>query len=682
MGVWWSVRWIVDGGIELSGLQVVAEVAVQATRDVVAAAVSPALYLACCRLFRRYDPSSFPRSGDYTLFHGDSMRGCRLILVGDRDFCGASGANGTGVLVEDFRNAEASAVDPINAAFEPFRSTGRASPSCRDHLLVVWKGRLLPDGYKPVVKNRYGQLIAVKVQPSARPSNAEFSNSSTSFVYGTPVLMPNLAGHQNEKELARTISSSPCIGHFAAIADTETGVAFATDHLGSIPIYISDGVAGTHLFDVAKAAGVSSIDPVAVSEFLQHGYITSPFTIFEDVKRLDPGSVFSVVGDRTNRTTYWQPKEDPEARISDVAEEAFDIMDQNLSLMIGAYPAVTLLYSGGEDSRVLARLLRQKTGPQLDELHATTFLGHRNREYRLAVAAARILGLRHCVKWRGPDLYIDAATGFADALGGVYDARNFHSWNLLQGDDADIFVDGWTADTFMKGLYLPKVRRKFWKFQYGLQRPVPFEGIARPDGELGEEVQHRRLQKLSKLKSFRQSDPETYLWMWPISDHPDYGFFASNQALRPTATPFMYGNFVDVVTRLPETKKATNQLFWLTFGRKLGVSGFVPRSGGEIPRLPPILQPPFIAFAQVSGAVGARVRNRLGLPSKAQGPWLDREVIKSSALRAIAGFDPECLRIAFELRHDWDSKGRVDLGPEYLRVLQIAQLLRDGTLSV
>ena len=70
---------------------------------------------------------------------------------------------------------------------------------------------------------------------------------------------------------------------------------------------------------------------------------------------------------------------------------------------------------------------------------------------------------------------------------------------------------------------------------------------------VGQSVLARRASKMSLLATFREPvEAPTWMSLWPISDHGEYSMFATNWRLRPSASPYMFGNVVDVAAAVSE----------------------------------------------------------------------------------------------------------------------------------
>ncbi len=143
------------------------------------------------------------------------------------------------------------------------------------------------------------------------------------------------------------------------------------------------------------------IDPVAVSHFLQQGYITSPHCIFRYAHKLRPGSFLQIDSQQNIREwRYWNVTECYLQRPVDrrPIEEVQKDLEQQLATsfqlrMVSDVP-VGLFLSGGIDSSLLTAILQKRS----DQPLKTFTIGVKDPAYDeapFAEAIARHLGTDH-----------------------------------------------------------------------------------------------------------------------------------------------------------------------------------------------------------------------------------------------------------------------------------------------
>jgi hypothetical protein len=409
------------------------------------------------------------------------------------------------------------------------------------------------------------------------------------------------------------------VGHFAGVVSGPGGTCVITDHVGSISVHVGRSrhddriqALGTHLPDVAAVTGREYIDPVSAREFVLRGAITFPHTIRRDVTRLPPAVVTKIDSETRVDHHYWTPsapERDPTS-MDDVAGRARSIMQENLRSALDGVERTLLFFSGGEDCRVLGGLVASDRTIGTT-LRGAIFLDHSNREHRLARWSSKLLGIPLDIRLRTPSHYVDTIEAATLLTGGGIDLNHNHAMGLVDPGEADLFVDGWTADSYLKG----------WALEHALATGLSPLEDGDPRDDVDEAIIDRRARRLSVLEDLRGGeDAPSWTSLWPISDHLDYGNLGVNIRARPSISPYMFGNFIDAILPVRERRKFDRALFWPMFGRSMGLAGWIPRSGGQLPRLAPHRSRLVTRFVRRLFRLEDGLTKRIGR-SRSQGPW-------------------------------------------------------------
>jgi asparagine synthase (glutamine-hydrolysing) len=196
----------------------------------------------------------------------------------------------------------------------------------------------------------------------------------------------------------------------------ESTLHIARDRLGEKPLYYG-WLAGRFVFASelkalrAHPQWQGEIDRGALSLFLRHGYVPAPYSIYQGVQKLVPGTYLSVHPDGTTRqTTYWSAREIAEEGAANPFEgsdaEAVEALERLLSRAVGRQMVADVplgaFLSGGVDSSTVVALMQAQS-----RLPVKTFtIGFReesHNEAEHAKAVARHLGTEHT------ELYVTAA---------------------------------------------------------------------------------------------------------------------------------------------------------------------------------------------------------------------------------------------------------------------------------
>lgn len=423
-------------------------------------------------------------------------------------------------------------------------------------------------------------------------------------------------------------------GHFAVLAlhhDSGT-LVYVTDLMEAIPVYraASDdrAVVGTHVDAVAQVAGREAIDRASQLDFIVSGTIAPPHTWFEDVGVAAAAAVgIGSPGRPWEERLYWTPDEaehSPYASINEAAEALESLMDDNIRLALQDRGHAAALVSGGEDSRVIVGLARRHR----KQLDGVTFLEGMNREGRLARSAMKALGctVRLCERER--DYYLRFLPERRALVGSGLDVRHTHAVNLLPTDEWDVVLGGLFADTLFKAdkaRYEPA--RHVRNVRVSRNRLSPDQGFGWPksaapelfDPVLFREVEERRRRHFERLQQYRPTSAYGWRTIWPAGAcHGSLPHFAACRRMVNMQEPFAYNNTVAFAASLPEAMKVDGEVYRKAFSPAMGLSGWIPRISGRVPRLGFY---PNIACT-VGFAAWAKTVDRLkGGDGAWEGPW-------------------------------------------------------------
>ncbi|HEX7829858.1 MAG TPA: asparagine synthase (glutamine-hydrolyzing) [Thermoanaerobaculia bacterium] len=197
---------------------------------------------------------------------------------------------------------------------------------------------------------------------------------------------------------------SKFIGMFAfALWDRdERTLTIARDRLGVKPLYYSVTPRGVAFASELKAMpDRDRIDRGAVALYTRFGYVPTPWSIYEGIAKLAPGTILTIAADGTSQSrTYWSASKVIEHAVAnrfrgteDEAIEALDsVLRDSVRLRMIADVPLGLFLSGGIDSALVAALMQKEAG-----VISTFTIGFEGTQSESADAAAiaRHLGTRH-----------------------------------------------------------------------------------------------------------------------------------------------------------------------------------------------------------------------------------------------------------------------------------------------
>ena len=244
---------------------------------------------------------------------------------------------------------------------------------------------------------------------------------------------------------------------------------------------------------LAKAIPQRGLDLVAVSEFLEFGFVTDERSILEGVKKVPPATIVEWNGSHLTSRPFWAlPQVTPNGKITfeDAVAETEKLLCDAVRLRLEADVPVGALLSGGVDSSLVCWAAAH-LGADLRTFTVGT-PGHATDESADAAATARHLGLRHSIIELSADEPPDTADlisaygepfACASALGmlRVSKAVKQEVTVLLTGDGGDDVFLGypyhrhfWAAQRLANQISPPLA--KLWR---GLRAAIPPVGLLR-----------------------------------------------------------------------------------------------------------------------------------------------------------------------------------------------------------
>lgn len=257
------------------------------------------------------------------------------------------------------------------------------------------------------------------------------------------------------------------------------------DRLGKKPLYYAFGNGRLAFASSARALReahfASDIDPQAVAEFFEYGYVTEKRSIYRGVEKVPLGSIMEWrVGQEIRTRTYWRPptreRPSPDRSFDAAVEKTEQLLLASTARRLQADVRVGALLSGGIDSSLVCWAVKS-LGADVKAFTIGT-PGHPADESSDAVRTAREIGIDHEVLELSSDLPPDlseliAAFGepFAcsSAIGMLHVSRAVarSATVLLTGDGGDDFFLGYPRHRHLRfaqmiGRLTPSVAADAW----------------------------------------------------------------------------------------------------------------------------------------------------------------------------------------------------------------------------
>jgi asparagine synthase (glutamine-hydrolysing) len=232
------------------------------------------------------------------------------------------------------------------------------------------------------------------------------------------------------------------------------------DRLGVKPLVYADngsqGIAFASTVRALRSAGlVSELNPAAMVDFLQDGFVGETQTIYRGAAKLAPASILEWSARGSIIRRYWAPPAvDPRSRISfeEAVAETERLLLRAVELRLHADVPVASLLSAGIDSSLVCWAIAKLGG----DVTAFTMSapGHPSDETALATETARILGIRHQVLALSdsdePDVS-DIALAYAEPFACSSALGMLRLSRAIAGTPAKVFLTGDGGDDVFLG---------------------------------------------------------------------------------------------------------------------------------------------------------------------------------------------------------------------------------------
>lgn len=284
-------------------------------------------------------------------------------------------------------------------------------------------------------------------------------------------------------------------GAFALVVwdPRDQSLHLATDRMGFFPVYLrAEGdrpVLATHPDVLADAVGGAALDLGTMAEVLVRGRGLLPRTYYEEVRELEPGTVYSWRGGGPARQrAYWTPeyRVDPGVGADPLGEElAAAITAAVRRRTLPRLGTSALMLSGGADSRAV---LYAACDPAA--VTSITLYSEPNAELAIARALAERAGSPHLALRRSFEYYGEHAPETVRVSGGMWNALDGH-WTGFVPEisrlGAETLLTGCYADYLFKGLASNRRRRTLLGRDLPLYEFAPYaDRWYVPSGPVGE----------------------------------------------------------------------------------------------------------------------------------------------------------------------------------------------------
>lgn len=432
----------------------------------------------------------------------------------------------------------------------------------------------------------------------------------------------------NELDLENDISGP---FQFVIVDKFASKVTCITDLMLFIPSYVSKQrgtiTLGSHVDAVARVIGASKkdLDKVSIADFILHGAVTFPHTVYSEIKQSHPATYYEyyVTNDGVKETVsepYWLPYERYQYdSVKDAATALRAGVSKHIHAVTDSMTEVAQFISGGEDSRSLSGLL-----PAHLKRDAFVFLDSMNREGRIAEKVAKAYGADFHMGKRDPLHYIHILDEASALVGSGYEYMHCHSLSFDKDFQLNCYsavFGGYSSDVFLKGYF---VRKSVLRSKLGFMPEAWIEGETRSNAVISElfvsdildEITQRRRNHVKLVKAFRDETLHEWFTVWPATMRSAIPNHFCNRRLFASYEVFMSHEVLKIAASVPTEWKLNRKLFHSAFQPCLAKSKWIRHGDGRLPYFSNALN----SFLFFSG----KVRKKLFAKAESiEGPWGD-----------------------------------------------------------
>ena len=401
-----------------------------------------------------------------------------------------------------------------------------------------------------------------------------------------------------------------------------------TDIMSFIPVYIHQDLKSlmlaTHSDALARAAGQQfNMDVVSKVDFILHGIVTYPYTVYRNIAQIPPASIhFTRLGfHNLSSEFYWVPEESGSyASINKAGEDLRKAFQSYIEKATVGMTHIAQFISGGEDSRVLSAIL-----PNEIDREAYIFLDSMNREGYRAKKAADAYGAHFNLYTRSRTYYLEILPAAVNMIGDGGEYVHAHTLKFYKScklREYPAVFGGFCSDSLLKGEcilkpkgisrlpFIPQMKRKNLLRGDPVNNPVFAKEILK-------EVVKRREEHLNFIKTYRKDSAEEWFELWPSSLNDASTNVHVNRRLFRSYEPFMANEIVKISAKTPQKWKLNRRLFHRMAKPYLQKTKWLFHSDGRLPYFPWYLN----SYIQLVTWSYQQVSQRIGLQKEYQGPW-------------------------------------------------------------
>jgi len=492
-------------------------------------------------------------------------------------------------------------------------------------------------GFEPWETDERFYLVVGGPAPKDTNHRMRLSQSEPNNVY-TRILSEAIESERNDY--------SGFLGGFqwVSINKSEETVQIVTDPGGTIPAYgtttafaigaSKELIVGSHADAIALTMGrPASIDVVSIADFLAYQTVTVPYTFYSNIQQLPAGSRANFFKNRSaDIKSYWAPNEIDHTgySICDSARDLREIFKRNVQRAASEGSGVTVLMSGGEDSRVVL-----STIPEAIDKNSVTVADTNNHEARVAKRVSHALGSKWRLIERPANLYLEnarASIKLSESHNLFYHAH-FNGLEEKIGKN-EALLGGLMADALCKASHVKKI------FSYGVvtdTKPNEWRHLGTAKlldlpPQLNEMVEKRRDIRNAELKELRPESWAEWHSLYPGTMNTNSVNYFVTRRLFHCYEPFSDSEILYWSAKTPIHWKLNRNVFQRAMKPILKKTRLMRHAKGTFPSLDWRVNGPLSFILSHSSRAKKKVHRLLKVEDANDGPWPIWKSVVNSAL--------------------------------------------------
>ncbi len=291
----------------------------------------------------------------------------------------------------------------------------RQRPSDWAGMVKRWRWPALGDRPAPIQHCELGDQVALAWQGDVRQQQSateawlvlEQAFGGARCSAGAP---PDLAGYHGKYA---AVSIERASGRLQAFTDPMR-------QIGLVAMATPQAVAvATDLRLLAQLPGCDLlVSAEAIYHYLNFGYIPTPFTIYQQVQKIPPGSRATLTTGGVTIERLWQPSypEDLTADEPTLTRALTERIETAIGAFVSPGQGQACFLSGGTDSSTVASVLSKTAGPERIHAYSIGFFERAFDELDYAETAAQALGVHHHIRRIGAEDALGMIERLADSF--------------------------------------------------------------------------------------------------------------------------------------------------------------------------------------------------------------------------------------------------------------------------